>query len=44
MEENSFEIPVVYKGREIIFQAQLLDFGYIRKIKIEVNFQEVFIE
>ena len=44
MEENNFEIPVVYKGQEMIFQAQLLDFGYIRKIKIEVNCQEVFIE
>ena len=44
MEENIFEIRVVYKGQEMIFQAQLLDFGYIRKIKIEVNCQEVFIE
>ena len=44
MEENIFEIPVVYKGQEMIFHAQLLDFGYIRKIKIEVNEQEVFLE
>ena len=44
MEENIFEIPVVYKGQEMIFHAQLLDFGYIRKIKIEVNEQAVFLE
>ena len=44
MEENNFEIPVVYKGQEMRFNAQLLDFGYIRKIKIEVNEQEVFLE
>ncbi len=44
MDENTFEIPVVYKGQEMIFNAQLLDFGYIRKIRIEVNDQEVFLE
>ena len=44
MDDNKFEIPVVYKGQEMSFHAQLLDFGYIRKIKIEVNGQEVFLE
>ncbi|MGI8580903.1 MAG: hypothetical protein ACR2KX_01820 [Chitinophagaceae bacterium] len=28
----------------MIFNAQLLDFGYIRKIRIEINDQEVFLE
>lgn len=44
MDVNTFEIPVEYNGQEMIFQAQLLDFGYVRKIKIDVCGQEVFLE
>lgn len=43
MEEN-FQIPVIYRGKELQFDAQLLQVGYIRKIQLDVNGIIVFLE
>jgi hypothetical protein len=42
--DNSFIIPVLYKGKEIGFNARLLVLGYTHKIQVDVNGQEVLFE
>ncbi len=42
--EETFQILVTYRGKELQFDAQLLQFGYIRKIQVDVNGIIVFIE
>lgn len=32
-----FEIPVVYKGKKLHFNAELLTYAYSYKIQVEVN-------
>jgi hypothetical protein len=39
-----FELPVSYKGEEILFPAQLKQVGYTHKIVVDVYGQEVFFE
>jgi hypothetical protein len=34
---DSFEIPVKYKGEELLFPAKLLMLGYTHKIEVIVN-------
>ena len=34
--DDSFEIPVTYKGREYLFPASLITSGYTYKIRAEV--------
>ena len=41
---DSFQIPVSYKGEEWLFEAKLLNFGYSYKIQVEVNGIDVFLE
>ena len=35
--DESFDIPVVYKGQKLLFKGELLAYGYSYKIKVEVN-------
>lgn len=42
--DDNFEIPVLYKGKELQFNAQLLRVGYIHKILVDVNGQQVSLE
>lgn len=42
--DELFEIPVKYKGKELLFTAKLLGFGYVYKFQVDVNGQEVFFE
>ena len=35
--DESFDIPVVYKGHELLFKGELLAYGYSYKIQVEVN-------
>jgi len=35
--ENTFQLPVYYRGKEEEFASQLLQFGYIHKIQVDVN-------
>lgn len=34
--EDGFELPVMYKGKEILFPARLLKLGYIYKIEVDL--------
>jgi hypothetical protein len=42
--DEGFELPVLYKGRELLFPARLVVLGYIYKIEVNVNGQVVFFE
>lgn len=44
MEDNVYEIPVQYKGEEVMVPAQLLVTGYTHKFRVEVGGHEVFFE
>lgn len=39
-----FELPVTYKGEDLLLPAQLLNYGYTHKFKVTVNEQEVLFE
>lgn len=39
-----FDIPVSYKGREILFTARLLMMGYVHKFQVDVDGYELFFE
>ena len=39
-----FELPVSYKGEELLLPAQLLNYGYTHKFKVTVDEQEVLFE
>ena len=41
---DTFDIPVIYQGKELQFKARLLQLGYIHKIEIDVNGHQVFLE
>lgn len=34
---EDFQLPVIYKGKELSYTARLLRLGYIYKIEVEVN-------
>src|SRR5215210_9211350 len=42
--EDTFDIPVTYKGKDLTFPSTLLVFGYTYKISVEVNGTEVLYE
>ncbi len=42
--EDTFQIPVAYQGRELEFDAQLLQLGYTRKIQVDVYGIIIFLE
>jgi hypothetical protein len=42
--EDTFDIPVTYKGKELLFKSHLLILGYIHKISVDVNGTEVLFE
>ena len=35
--EEGFELPVMHKGKEVLFPARLLMLGYIYKIEVEIH-------
>lgn len=39
-----FELPVTYKGEDLLLPAQLLNYGYTHKFKVTVDEQEVLFE
>ncbi len=41
---EAFEISVSYQGKEMVFNAELLQFGYVYKIIIYVNGQQISVE
>lgn len=42
--EDTFNIPVNYKGKELLFKSKLLILGYTHKISVNVNGTEVLFE
>ena len=41
---DTFHIPVTYKGKEIIFKAKLLNVGYSYKIEVQVDEHVIVLE
>ena len=41
---DSFDLPVMYKGEELLLPAQLLQLGYTHTFKVDVNGTEVLFE
>jgi len=35
--EDGFELSVTYNGKELLFPAQLIRFGYAYRIQVDVN-------
>ncbi len=42
--DEAFEIPVLYKGQELLFPARLLNVGYSHKFLVTINGLELFFE
>lgn len=42
--DDGFEIPVIWKGKEYLFPAQMQSFGYTHRIVVDVNGIEVQLE
>ena len=42
--ENSFELPVSFKGKDLLLPGQLHLYGYTQKIEIIVNGVSLFFE
>ena len=42
--DDIFQIPVTYKGEELLFPARLMTMGYVHKFLVEVYSQEFFFE
>jgi hypothetical protein len=39
-----FELPVTYRGEELLFSARLQQLGYTHRIVVDVYDQEIFFE
>ncbi len=44
MIDNTFEIPVLYKGKELYFPAEVIRYGYVHRILINVDGQLLYLE
>ena len=42
--QDAFDLPVQYRGEEILFPAKLLQLGYTHRFQVEVFGQEVLFE
>ncbi|MBB1284315.1 hypothetical protein HRH25_08025 [Flavisolibacter sp. BT320] len=42
--EDSFDLPVVYKGDEVLFPARLLQTGYTHRFEVDVYGTPVYFE
>ena len=42
--EDSFDIPITYKGESLLFAARLIQLGYVHKFQVDVNGQDVYFE
>lgn len=42
--DEPFELPVMYKGEELLFPAELKQVGYTHRFVIDVYGQEVYFE
>ena len=44
MDSASFELPVQYKGKELLFPANLVSFGYSYQIKVDIEGEIILFE
>lgn len=44
MMDNSFEIPVIFNGKELLFKSRLVTFGYIHKFEVDVDGEQIIFE
>lgn len=42
--DETFDIPVLYKGKEYLFPAAVIRYGYVHRIQINVDAQVVYLE
>lgn len=42
--DNSFELPVLYKGKELVYPAEVIRYGYVHQIKIDIEGQIIILE
>jgi len=42
--DEQFELPVEYKGEELLFKTSLIITGYTHKFSVDINGQEVIFE
>ena len=42
--DEGFDIPVTYKGKELLFPASLVSFGWTHRIEVDVNGTKVSFE
>ena len=42
--DNTFELPVTYKGEELLLPASLITYGYSYKIEIDIFGELVYFE
>lgn len=41
---ETIDIPIIYKGKELIFKAKVVKFGYIHRFEVKVNGHSVIFE
>ena len=41
---DTFEIPVLYKNKELMFPAEVIRYGYVHRIQVDVEGQIIFLE
>jgi hypothetical protein len=41
---ETIDIPIIYKGKELIFKAKVVKFGYIHRFEVEVDGYSVIFE
>lgn len=42
--EDSFELPVEYKGEQFVFKAALVVYGFTHQFNVDVNGQKIVFE
>lgn len=42
--DDSFQIPVTFKGKDELYTASLITYGYSYKIQVEIDAQKIFFE
>lgn len=41
---DTFDLPIIYNGKELAFKSQLLQFGYIHKFAVDINGNTILFE
>ena len=42
--DECFEIPVLYKGKELLYPAEVIRYGYVHRILVNVQEQIIYLE